>query len=99
MDVNLQAYRCPDATSLMRRSIDLFLKDESQSLTIQSIEPSLVRNIKGYIESLSLALSIKSETYTDITDEDKLSWEDSFDEEDYEDVTQITSITIIKSST
>lgn len=96
MKVDLEAHRCPDATILMRRVIENFLSSEHSTLEITSIEPSLKRNLIGYIESMSLNLNLDSENAEDITEGNRVDWEPKFDEEDYEDVTQRVTLTLTK---
>lgn len=95
---DLEAFRCPDATILMRRALDAFCLSENtkEQLVLDSIEPSLENNIRGYIEHNSLPLNVDSITKKEIKETDILLWEEKFDEEDYEDVSVIYSFSITK---
>jgi hypothetical protein len=93
MEISLEALRCPDATRMMRRAIDQFLKTDDNVLKLSTIEPSMERNIKAFIGMESLPVSFTSSTRP-ITEDDHRAWLEHFDEEDFEDVSTINTFTI-----
>lgn len=97
MIIDLKAHRCPTAQVLMNRALDLFMSsDEQDELIIKSIEPSLRRNIEARIAGLDIPATVVSESRNDITNLDLMRWMDHFDEDDFGDVREIATITIVK---
>tara|TARA_Y100000310_G_scaffold195539_1_gene195522 strand:- start:96 stop:401 length:306 start_codon:yes stop_codon:yes gene_type:complete len=97
MKYNLDAYRCPDATILMRKAISQFMGNtDVNSLCLSSIEPSLENNLKAFIEHQGLPITISKIDSTPISQEQREQWLDNFDEEDFEDVSNINSFYLKK---
>ena len=86
MKVNLLAFRCPDATVKMNSVLNLFMQSEHSTLEVQTIEPSLERNIVERISHLELPLQLIDQNEAVITNNDIALWGDNFDEDDYGDV-------------
>ena len=96
MELDLKAHRCPTAQVLMNRILDLFIQSDDCYLVIQSIEPSLERNIKGRIAALDLNVVIDAVEQSAISQKDIDDWLCDFDEDDFGDVTVLTKFTITK---
>ena len=100
MKANLEAFRCPDATIIMRKKIDDFVKSKDEpSLLLSSIEPSLENNLKAFIEHNSLPISIQKIESTGISEQKRKEWLAHFDEEDFEDVSEVKHFHITKHQT
>lgn len=94
MYVDLKARRCPDAQVLVNRLLEAFSLSHEPNLVIQSIEPSLVRNINGRIAGMDLKLKITTVEERPINATDISSWSEDYDEEDFGDVQCIQTIAI-----
>jgi hypothetical protein len=99
MNIDLQAARCPNAQLQLNKALEMFLDSNDQSLTVASIEPSLLRSIKERIAHFELPITLLDEgVNTRITEFHQSAWLDNFYEEDFEGVEHITTYTLIKPS-
>ena len=96
MLVDLQAHRCPNAQVLMRRALDVFADSALVAMTLISIEPAMQRSIIGRLSVMDEGLSLMSVSSRLITENDVKGWVEGFDEEDYQDVTEVWSFVISK---
>jgi len=83
---DLKAQRCPTAFILLRRSLKQFNEtaEEGDTLVIQSIEPSIERDLPFFLNESLSDLSICHQSNAPITNESKLSWSSDFDEDDWQ---------------
>lgn len=98
-EIDLQAFRCPSATTFINRILREFVASSNQYLRIYSIEPSIERNIEQRIAHLyASVIQVNGIRRLDITNENKAAWESTgqFDEDDYSDVDQRLRISIEK---
>ncbi|MBE8232317.1 MAG: hypothetical protein HAW67_01180 [Endozoicomonadaceae bacterium] len=96
MNVNLEAMRCPNAQITLNSLLSQFDDSDNKTLSIRTIEPSLLRSIKQRIAHNDHPMQVAETSHTPITEEHINLWSDKFDEEDYEDVTKIEIINIHK---
>lgn len=96
LSVSLEASRCPDATIHMRRAIQWFMEQEQDVLTMDSIEPSLVRSLPAYVALEELNIDVQIGHPTQITEQHKALWESNYDEDDFGDVETINTFTLTK---
>jgi hypothetical protein len=96
MQINLDAFRCPDATIYMRRAIKSFEEQaNTHTLTLVTIEPSMERSLRHLLEDKP-ALTLGAAQQTPITHDLRQTWADNFDEEDHEDVHVVYTFTITR---
>lgn len=87
MEVDLKAYRCPNAQIMANAALQRFIASGALSMKLTSIEPSLERSLRARIEHLGLPLELSPDVvHTPITQEQRGVWLSDFDEEDFEDV-------------
>ncbi|WP_025562891.1 hypothetical protein [Psychromonas sp. SP041] len=88
--LDLKAHRCPTAFISARKGIDSFLETAKTGdrLAIQTIEPSIERDLPMYLNSDAQDLKIEQVLNGDISQKAIDSWEESFDKEDWEDCSQ-----------
>lgn len=96
MLIDLKAHRCPTAQVLMNRVLEKFSQMDESELKIMSIEPSLERNTKARIAGLGLNMSIVCVEQRPLSNTDITKWSSEFDEEDYDGVNGVVTITIQK---
>lgn len=96
MNVDLLAFRCPDATIKMNAILNLFMESQHETLSLVSIEPSLERNLRERIAHLGLPIEICEIQSKAICDNDKANWGSRFDEDDFGDVTVKMEFHILK---
>lgn len=82
---DLKGHRCPTAFILLRRAIKQFNEDseEGETLVIQTIEPSIARDLPFYLNENLSNLVICHQSRGEVPSESKLSWANEFDEEDW----------------
>jgi hypothetical protein len=87
MEVDLKAYRCPNAQIMANAALQRFIASGALSMKLRSIEPSLERSLRARIEHLGLPLELSPDVVnTPISQEQREVWLSDFDEEDFEDV-------------
>ena len=88
--LDLQAHRCPTAMIMTRRAIEKFIEDANNgdSLIVQSIEPSLARDIPQFINAEYDNVSFELLASADIGLESIEKWQGDFDPEDWENTKQ-----------
>ncbi len=95
MNVDLLAYRCPNAQLFLNQLLPSFIESGEAELRISSIEPSLERSLRQRVAHLDLNVEIDAAvTEVPITDEHRDAWSADFDEEDYGDVSVIRTFAI-----
>jgi hypothetical protein len=93
--ISLEASRCPDATIYMRRAVQAFVDSTEGLLRLESIEPSLERSLDAFLQTVNGAISMNV-SQRDITDADRHTWAENYDEEDHEDVNILKTFTLSK---
>ena len=88
MEIDLKAYRCPNAQIMANAALQRFIESNAGAIMLTSIEPSLERSLKHRIEHLGLPVQLSPVvSEIEITTELRQTWLSEFDEEDFEDVT------------
>jgi TusA-related sulfurtransferase len=87
---DLQAHRCPTAFILLRRAVKDFNCDANPGdvLAVQTIEPSIARDLPVFLNSESFNIGITKELKGEIGEESIIKWQDRFDSEDWAGQTQ-----------
>lgn len=91
--LDLKAHRCPTAKILARRAIRGFNQNgvTGDTLAIQTIEPSFVRDLELFLNAENLNIKIQDTLKGDISRESIAQWlsdEECFDPEDWVDCVQ-----------
>ena len=86
MNLDLKAYRCPDAQIMVNKILRAFAESEHEKIEITSIEPSLKRSIRERIAHFELPISLVSVEELPITQSDLDAWSEDFDEDYFGDV-------------
>lgn len=95
MNIDLLAYRCPNAQLFLNQLLPTFIASGEAELRISSIEPSLERSLRQRVAHLDLNVEIDAAvSEVPITDEHRNAWSNEFDEEDYGDVSVIRTFSI-----
>lgn len=97
MEVDLKAYRCPNAQIMANAALQRFIAAGAASMKLTSIEPSLERSLKARIEHLGLPLELSPDVIeTAISPVQREAWLSDFDEEDFEDVQVSRTFVLVK---
>jgi TusA-related sulfurtransferase len=73
--LDLKANRCPAAMIYVRRAIDGASSQEfTGSLTVLTIEPSMHRDLKQYVNAIDADVTISSLTSSALNEEKKSEW-------------------------
>lgn len=99
MKIDFEARRCPNAQTYLNMILEGFINSEIKTVTLITIEPSLLRSLRERIAHYEMPISIMDIEECVISDEHIEAWQNDYDEDDFGDVDQVSFIKIAKSNT
>tara|TARA_R110002020_G_scaffold460762_1_gene679396 strand:- start:61 stop:360 length:300 start_codon:yes stop_codon:yes gene_type:complete len=99
MKIDFEARRCPNAQTYLNMILEGFINSEIKTVTLITIEPSLLRSLRERIAHYEMPISIMDIEECVISDEYIEAWQNDYDEDDFGDVDQISFIKIEKNNT
>tara|TARA_R110000744_G_scaffold124217_2_gene229693 strand:- start:8132 stop:8431 length:300 start_codon:yes stop_codon:yes gene_type:complete len=99
MKIDFEARRCPNAQTYLNMILEGFINSEIKTVTLITIEPSLLRSLRERIAHYEMPISIMDIEECVISDEHIEAWLNDYDEDDFGDVDQISFIKVEKNKT
>lgn len=99
MKIDFEARRCPNAQTYLNMILEGFINSEIKTVTLITIEPSLLRSLRERIAHYEMPISITDIEDGVISNEHIKAWQHDYDEDDYGDVEQVSYIKIQKNNT